>query len=1531
MENFSLFKLMKKFKILAVLMLGFNFNLIGQTTTITATGNGTWVCPPNVTMVTIEAWGAGGGGGFAISTNGAAGGGGGGGEYRIADIPVTPGQTYYYSVGSGGSRGTTGSGGVQATSGEITCFSTSPNCTNNLILANGGEAGEGVSTDISGNGGAGGTGGIGGTGYNGGNGANGINGAINNATYAGGGGGGGASTNGDGGSTTDRFGGSGATVGGGNGGNGSNNGNGGNGGNIGAGGAGGHRRSTNRNGGNGARGQLRIQTQVVNDECTNAIVLIPSLNTTCTNPEIGNSISATQSLPACTGNANDDVWYQFTATHPEHFVTVNPITMQNPVVQVYSNNCGSLSSIICRNAAGNNLSETVTLSDLTVGNTYFVRIYTFGATGQGTFEVCVTTIPIPENDECSNAIDVPVNSGRNCVNFVSGTTVGATQSIAAISCGNTGNANDDVWYKFTATSTSHTVTATSTSINDIVLDIRTGSCNGTNISCANTTTGGAPESVNLTNLTIGQEYFIRLYSFGGIAFRGSFNLCVTTPQNMVVSADNMYTVPQLVEEVLFENSCVSLSNINWRTGTNFGDANGIGYFYNNGSAFPFDNGIVLSTGGVNYATGPINEFTHSIGTNAWIGDANVQTVMSAVSGSAQTARNASFIEFDFVPFQNSFSFDFLFASNEYGQYQCDFSDTFIFLLTNLDSGVTTNIAVIPSTTTPISVVSIRNNAFNNGCNSVNPSFFGNYYLSNPTTAPINFRGATVPMTAIGTVIPGNNYRIKLAVADRLDTLLDSAVFIKGSSFSLGDIALGDDLFIETNTALCHGETVLVETGLSETIFDFEWFLDGEPIVGHNQSSYLVSEWGTYSVNARIKGNPNCMVSDDINIEIFPEIRPIAPLNIRQCNFGNPFDLTVNTPRLLQLYPAPIYEVSYFTSLSDAQNNINPIANPANFTETSNPQTIFGRVFNIERECYGIRSFQVRRPKTWNGSVNTHWDNPSNWTPFGVPTAEDCVIVHATSNDPIISGDGYIGYGYNIEVRDNATLTIRENTQLKIIDEVIVRPSGLMEFLNNASLVQVHDIENMGNITYRRNAFIRRLDYVYWSSPVKDFHIHNVSPGTPASRIYAWNTTIANSNNSFGNWQVANENMALGKGYIVRGPNSFNDTPQWHTTTFVGLPNNGDINFPISRGNHTGSPYFGTNGVEITNMDDNFNLIGNPYPSAISYEEFITANPDLEGSIRVWSHGTPISTSNGNPFYGSFGYNYSSSDYIIHNMLGTISGPQTYDGFIPAGQGFFVLMNDGPAATSNVVFRNNMRVDNSNAQFFRMPNMSVINPENHVNKLWIDLVAPNGSASRTLVGYHPHATNDKDRLFDSYLKLENSNTIYTLIDNDRCSIQGRAPFVASDVVPVGFRATSAATFQIAIGFAEGIFNNSQTVYLEDHYLNVIHNLSNSPYNFSSSIGTFEDRFELKYTNETLSVSDNITNEIKIITNDYITFYSGNEIINNLKIYDVQGRLLYQANQVSASEKTIYDFIKLNQTLIISLEFESGLKASKKILF
>ena len=81
--------------------------------------------------------------------------------------------------------------------------------------------------------------------------------------------------------------------------------------------------------------------------------------------------------------------------------------------------------------------------------------------------------------------------------------------------------------------------------------------------------------------------------------------------------------------------------------------------------------------------------------------------------------NATVLEFDFTPISSHFNFDFVFASEEYGNFQCQFSDAFAFLLTNMNTGQTVNLAVVPNTNIPISVVTIRDFLYNSSCPSAN--------------------------------------------------------------------------------------------------------------------------------------------------------------------------------------------------------------------------------------------------------------------------------------------------------------------------------------------------------------------------------------------------------------------------------------------------------------------------------------------------------------------------------------------------------------------------------------------------------------------------------------------------------------------------------------------------------------------------------------------------------------------------------------------------------------------------------------------
>jgi len=577
---------------------------------------------------------------------------------------------------------------------------------------------------------------------------------------------------------------------------------------------------------------------------------------------------------------------------------------------------------------------------------------------------------------------------------------------------------------------------------------------------------------------------------------------------------------------------------------------------------------------------------------------------------------------------------------------------------------------------------------------------------------------------------------------------------------------------------------------------------------------------------------------------------------------------------------------------------------------------------------------IIRPKTWEGSISTNWFDPLNWSPAGIPTSSDCIIIPDTSNDPIISSTNH-GNGLNLSIYANAELTIQPDGTLTIVDFINTDPTANFTLKNDASLIQVNDVANSGNINVERTTNIRKTDYVFWSTPVLDFPLTSISPTTSTGFIYQW---LPTTGNIYGNWIYANENMINGKGYIVRGPNNFTNTPQDFTTTFTGIPNNGNIIKTISRGTYTGADYTGPSATLVTNEDDNWNLIGNPYPSAIDVNTFLTLNTDIEGAVRIWTHGTAINTTNPDPFYNDYTYNYSPSDFIIHNSTGTLSGPATFSGYIGSGQGFFVLMNDTPTPTSSsVTFNNSMRNSSyANNEFYRTSNTPENTEFSQKHRIWLDLINETTNiTNKTLIGYIEGATVDKDRMFDAYLDVDENQQFYSLISTKKMTIQGRpTPFDSTDEVPLGLKITSNGLYSIVISNLDGVFSDQATnIYLEDTYLQIVHNIKNSPYSFSAQIGEFNDRFILKYNEYALDTDffDVDKNAINVFyANETIKINSTNHHLKNVIVYDMLGRKIIEKINIKTNSIAFENLNISNGTLLIEVILENGHKLIKKIV-
>ena len=201
----------------------------------------------------------------------------------------------------------------------------------------------------------------------------------------------------------------------------------------------------------------------------------------CTVPSSGspsytlNSMTTTSGvLSACVSGTHYDGWFKFSALSTSETVTIGNFaattTINNPEVQIFN-------AALVSQACG---TTSATASTLSVGTIYYVRISNVGSSPNGSgqkpkFDLCLThTLPPPANDDCSNASTLTYGVAKP-----SETVSWATNSgVAVTPC--SGVADDDVWYKFVATSTSATIALSSLGNNltssGVNVQVFSGSC-----------------------------------------------------------------------------------------------------------------------------------------------------------------------------------------------------------------------------------------------------------------------------------------------------------------------------------------------------------------------------------------------------------------------------------------------------------------------------------------------------------------------------------------------------------------------------------------------------------------------------------------------------------------------------------------------------------------------------------------------------------------------------------------------------------------------------------------------------------------------------------------------------------------------------------------------------------------------------------------------------------------------------------------------------------------------------------------------
>ncbi len=525
---------------------------------------------------------------------------------------------------------------------------------------------------------------------------------------------------------------------------------------------------------------------------------------------------------------------------------------------------------------------------------------------------------------------------------------------------------------------------------------------------------------------------------------------------------------------------------------------------------------------------------------------------------------------------------------------------------------------------------------------------------------------------------------------------------------------------------------------------------------------------------------------------------------------------------------------------------------------------------------------------WVGNVDTSWTNSDNWSVCGVPTFNSNVEINPGTFQPEITSDVIIN---SLKINSGASVTTNSGFNLTVQDAIV--NNGELTLKTHANLIQngTSNTNSGSGVTKVESESVPlfQQDYFLWSSPVSGtFSLGDFSPLTASNRFQEFNTATNLYAEVPNTWTF---NTA--KSYLIGMPNNWESYPgtaaSW-TGTFNGTPNNGDIMFAMS-----------TNG-------NGYNAVGNPYPSAINIDSFISDNiNNISGALYFWNKTSETANAVSYATCTTAGCTFPDSHLNANENI------------ISVGQGFLVK------STSSILnFTNAMRTTENTTQS---------NPTGvEKNRIWLNLSSGASSINQMLIAYMTGATQGFDPAIDGAYFNDSSTALNSLIADEEFAIQGRSlPFDGADIVPLAFKTDVSGMYTISIDQVDGLFSGTQNIYLFDSETGTETNLKTSAYTFNAEVGADHSRFSLRFQN-TLSVNDPKLND------NNISVYKSHEIIyvnssltpiKGIKVFDLLGRLVVEQKNINSNTSTINLNNRTNQVFVAKITTSDNNVVSKKI--
>ena len=555
--------------------------------------------------------------------------------------------------------------------------------------------------------------------------------------------------------------------------------------------------------------------------------------------------------------------------------------------------------------------------------------------------------------------------------------------------------------------------------------------------------------------------------------------------------------------------------------------------------------------------------------------------------------------------------------------------------------------------------------------------------------------------------------------------------------------------------------------------------------------------------------------------------------------------------------------------------------------------------------------------TWSG---TTWSN-------GTPTAQSIAVLNANYSGSIIANSLNIG-SFNVTLADGEVMEVVKG---------VTFTSGKVIMSSEASLVQRDDSADAPHIELTKNTrSLKRYNYTYFGSPVEEnvfsqlagaFYLNPVDN----NRLYNHYKWIAGDDVLFDTpylsaWTALNSGnfVTTGNGWIssIESQAPFNNDTFTGVISikFTGTANNGIYNVGVLKSSNADLDH-----------GSNYNLLANPYPSAISADKFLEENLNIDGTVYIWEAKTQ-------PLTIGTGY-YNQSDYITYTKAGSTApsiGTPIFNGNIASAQGFMVKA----LSSGNVLFNNCMRLSGlaDNNSFFRTTtekaSNSAVLSSMSLDRFKLNLTSSTDHFNQVLIAYIPGLSMGYDRGYDASRNSTSGSQIFTIMGdtNQRLAIDARPAFVDTDIVPLGFTTSSpisSTNFQISIVEKEGVFQNDDVdVFIHDKLNNVYHNFDNGVFNFTASQSELLNRFDVVYQSSTLNNQDFDEVNVMVSLSESSLFLSSKEVIDVAYIFDITGRLI---NKIKVNDfKYSGNFNHAQGVYIVRVELSNGQSVSNKVI-